>query len=183
MSFPAGREQINEDQFIVPVDEPLVDFQSVTVSSSSDAFSVALTATDPSRGTLRIGANMEAGKSTAVFGEKNTFLRFQHIDTEYPDAVEGDALNIFYGGYSLSLSDVILRPWSTDLCGENVIGGEGKLLPYKLIKCYNFDVDFSQLVIYGSNGNITKKCQHTSDEDSKRSSSMEDYFRENKSNE
>ncbi|KAH7818271.1 uncharacterized protein MONOS_12141 [Monocercomonoides exilis] len=162
----------------VPVDEPLVDFQYVTVSSSSDAFSIPLTATDPSRGTLRIGANMEAGKSIAVFGEINTFLRFQHIDIEYPDAVEGDALNIFGGGYSLSLIDVILRPWSTDLCGENVIGGEGKLLPYKLIKCYNFDADFSQLVIYGRNGNITKKCQHTSDEDSKRSSAMEGCFKE-----
>ncbi|KAH7822104.1 uncharacterized protein MONOS_6128 [Monocercomonoides exilis] len=157
----------------VPVNEPLLGFQHVRISSISDAFSVSSTITDQNRGTLRIGTNMEAGKSIAVFGERNTHVTLQHFNIEYPDAIEGEALNLIHGSYGLTITDVIFRPWYTGLEGDNILGGEGKLLPYKLIKCDEVRGNITQLTIYGRNRNITRKSQSASYETYKRLSVME----------
>ncbi|KAH7832534.1 uncharacterized protein MONOS_5446 [Monocercomonoides exilis] len=157
----------------VPVNEPLLGFQHVRISSLSDSFSVPSTITDQNRGTLRIGANLKAEESIAVFGERNTHITLKHFDIEYPDAIEGDALNLIHGSYGLTITDVVFRPWYTGLVGENVLGGEGKLLPYKLIKCNEMRGNITQLTIYGRNRNITRKNQHTSHEANERPSVME----------
>eukprot|EP00770_Monocercomonoides_exilis_P000146 MONOS_145.1-p1 / transcript=MONOS_145.1 / gene=MONOS_145 / organism=Monocercomonoides_exilis_PA203 / gene_product=unspecified product / transcript_product=unspecified product / location=Mono_scaffold00003:2090-4777(+) / protein_length=896 / sequence_SO=supercontig / SO=protein_coding / is_pseudo=false len=157
----------------VLVNEPLLGFQHVSISSMLAAFSVPFSTTEQNRGILRIGANLKAGGSIAVFGEGNTFVTLQHFDIEYPDAIEGDALNLIHGSYGLTIADVVFRPWYTGLEGENVLGGEGKLLPYKLIECNIVNGNISQLTIYGRNRNITRKNQRISDEANKRLSVME----------
>ncbi|KAH7819045.1 uncharacterized protein MONOS_4376 [Monocercomonoides exilis] len=151
----------------VLVNEPFSGCQITFFSSMNDSFSMLLEASDQSRGTLRIGANLKAGKSSAVLGGKNTFYYFFHLDIEYPDAIEGDALSVLYGRNDVRIVDVVFRPWYTGLKGENVLGGEGKLLPYKLIEYERTSHKFSQLVIYGRNKNATQNSQRGSDETAK----------------
>ncbi|KAH7826732.1 uncharacterized protein MONOS_11339 [Monocercomonoides exilis] len=166
----------------VLVNEPLIDFQYITISSMSDAFSVPFTTTGQNRGTLRIGANLKAEDSIAVFGEEDTFIILEHFDIEYPDAIEGDALNLIHGSYGLYILDVVFRPWYTGLKGESVLGGEGKLLPYKLIKCNEMRGNMTQLTIYGRNRNITRKSQRESDEANERLSTTKGKFEKERTN-
>ncbi|KAH7829500.1 uncharacterized protein MONOS_3685 [Monocercomonoides exilis] len=148
----------------VLVNEPFSGCQRTAFSSMAGSLSMPSAKSEENRGTLRIGANLKAGKSIAVLGGENTFFSFNHIDIEYPDAIEGDALNVLYGRNSIRVVDVVFRPWFTGLKGENVLGGEGQLLPYRLIEFERISQEFSQLVIYGRNKNITQRSQRGSDE-------------------
>ncbi|KAH7820650.1 uncharacterized protein MONOS_7413 [Monocercomonoides exilis] len=148
-----GRVCMNEPLKILSIGA--ISSVSETSTSSNSPFS-----TNPSCGTIRIGAKMEAGASDTVFEISYNSLHFKHIDFEYPDAIEGDALDLIYARNKFQMNDVVFRPWYTGLTGENVLGGEGKMLPYKLFNFYDGYVTVSQLVIYGRNGNITEKCHH-----------------------
>ncbi|KAH7829753.1 uncharacterized protein MONOS_2018 [Monocercomonoides exilis] len=145
----------------VYVDEPLLLDQFVTLSSAPKVFSSSLSTTAPNRGTLRVGSNIKARESKAVFEMNNDLIYFNHIDIEYPDAVEGDALDIVYCSYDLEINDVVFRPWYTGLKGENVLGGEGKPLPYTLITYVEGVCEITQLNVQGRNGNITGKSKHS----------------------
>ncbi|KAH7817350.1 uncharacterized protein MONOS_18140 [Monocercomonoides exilis] len=146
------------------VNEPFLIDEFVTLTSASVPSSEweqgsgttwkMLSGAEKNRGILRIGANMKAEESTAVFYMDNCYLKFEHIDMEYPDAVEGGC-----AGCDL--------PWYTGLKGENVKGGEGRALPYRLIVFGHRWETFTQLVIYGRNGNITSSKQHKEWKDGK----------------
>ncbi|KAH7823742.1 uncharacterized protein MONOS_15509 [Monocercomonoides exilis] len=145
----------------VCVDEPFLINQYVTFSSASKAFSSSLSTTAPNRGTLRVGSNIKADDSIAVFEMNNYQITFEHVDIEYPDAIEGDVINIVYGHFTLRMTDVVFRPWYTGLKGENILGGEGKPLPYTLIVNERGIGYISQLVVQGRNDNITRKSHHS----------------------
>ncbi|KAH7816934.1 uncharacterized protein MONOS_4946 [Monocercomonoides exilis] len=163
------------------VDKPFLIDEFVTLTSASEASSEpsseweqgSVTASkmfsgaEKNRGILRIGSNMKADREVAVFEMSNYYIIFEHIDIEYPDAVEGDALDIINAEYDLEITDVVFRPWYTCLKGENVKGGEGRALPYKLIVLRKTTETFKQLVIYGRNGNITSSKQHNECENAK----------------
>ncbi|KAH7829436.1 uncharacterized protein MONOS_713 [Monocercomonoides exilis] len=117
-------------------------------------------ATNQNRGTLRVGTNILVYDSIAVFEMNNYQINFEHIDIEYPDAIEGDALNIVYGSFYLKMTDVLFRPWYTGLKGENALGGEGKPFPYTLITYEEGTGEIIQLTVQGRNGNITRNSQN-----------------------
>ncbi|KAH7827269.1 uncharacterized protein MONOS_17305 [Monocercomonoides exilis] len=117
----------------VTVDEPFVFDKGVILSSAINDYSILSHENEQKRGILRVGAKVEAKESKAVFEIKNYDSKIEHIDVEYPDAIEGDVLDIIYDECMLKITDVVFRPWKTELKGENVLGGEGKSLPYKLI--------------------------------------------------
>ncbi|KAH7821929.1 uncharacterized protein MONOS_1209 [Monocercomonoides exilis] len=144
------------------VSEPVSGCQNTKFSSMIDSFSMPSTTNEQNRGALQIGANIKTDFALAVFGGKLTYIAMEHLDIEYPDAIEGDAIDLIYGGFDVYIVDVVFRPWYTGLKSENVLGGEGKLLPYKLIKSESFYSMFTQLVIYGRNGNITHASQRKS---------------------
>ncbi|KAH7823054.1 uncharacterized protein MONOS_1335 [Monocercomonoides exilis] len=145
------------------VNEPFFGCQVTSFSSMTNSSLMPSSKSEQNRGTLRIGSNMKNEDAIAVFGDDMSMYSFLHLDIEYPDAVEGDALSVLYGIYDLRIVDVVFRPWYTGLKGENVLGGEGKLLPYQLIKSETFFSKFTQLIIYGRNGNITPTSQRKSD--------------------
>ncbi|KAH7829564.1 uncharacterized protein MONOS_12130 [Monocercomonoides exilis] len=124
--------------------------------TASNSFSV----TEKNRGIIRIESNMKADESIAVFESSNYYISFEHINIEYPNAIEGDVLDVIHSNFKLKLTDVVFSPWYTGLKGENVKGGEGRALPYRLIVFKQGFETFSQLVIYGRNGNITSGRQH-----------------------
>ncbi|KAH7817030.1 uncharacterized protein MONOS_15022 [Monocercomonoides exilis] len=146
------------------VNEPFSGCQVTKFSSVNDSISMPSSKGEQSRGTVRIGANIKTDFALAVFGDEISMFSFFHLDFEYPDAIEGDALTLIYGECVFQITDVVFRPWFTGLKGENVLGDEGKLLLYKLIEFGRVTTEFSQLVIYGRNKNITQKSQRGSDE-------------------
>ncbi|KAH7820885.1 uncharacterized protein MONOS_10161 [Monocercomonoides exilis] len=151
----------------VYVDEPFLTDEFVTLTSASEpsfgcehesgAISKRFSIKENNRGILRIGSNLKKGKSIAVFGMKQYLTFFKHIDIEYPDAVEGDVLDVISGRFELKMIDVVFRPWYTGLKGENILGGEGNSLPYKLINYNNGQAEIEQLLIYGRNRKTTEK--------------------------
>ncbi|KAH7827545.1 uncharacterized protein MONOS_2978 [Monocercomonoides exilis] len=161
----------------VVVDKPFLINEYVTIASAFESSSRAERKSDTAlktlsipkknRGILRIESNMKEGESIAVFESSNYYISFEHIDIEYPDAIEGDTLDVIYANRNLKLTDVVFRPWYTGLKGENVLGGEGKALPYRLIVFSQGFETFSQLVIHGRNGNITSGKQHNECKNSK----------------
>eukprot|EP00770_Monocercomonoides_exilis_P008689 MONOS_8646.1-p1 / transcript=MONOS_8646.1 / gene=MONOS_8646 / organism=Monocercomonoides_exilis_PA203 / gene_product=unspecified product / transcript_product=unspecified product / location=Mono_scaffold00331:24652-27984(-) / protein_length=1111 / sequence_SO=supercontig / SO=protein_coding / is_pseudo=false len=175
----------------VSVDKPISFEREVTLTSafkgssplsSSQKHSYQMMELD--RGVLRIGANFEVEEESAVFEQIFECLTFEHIDIEYPDVIEGEALDLIRGSNDLVIVDVIFRPWHTSLKGENVLGGEGKQLPYKLISIKGEAVNITQLVVYGRNENISDKkaCGNVENKKnfldfSKKDAKFEDYFR------
>ncbi|KAH7829799.1 uncharacterized protein MONOS_3342 [Monocercomonoides exilis] len=141
----------------VTVDEPFLCKFSVSLTSASDIFSFSSSLKEPNRGILQIGAQIGSLGEIAVFDMTNNEISLKHVDIEYPDAVEGDAIDLFYGRDYLQIIDVVFRPWYTGLKGENVQGGEGKQLPYKLIVHERYRCEINQLVVYGRNGNLTEE--------------------------
>ncbi|KAH7816560.1 uncharacterized protein MONOS_13716 [Monocercomonoides exilis] len=141
---------------MVSVDEPFETKQPMTFASAPDSSSSSLLTAEPNRGALHVESKIYAGKSLAVFENWRYSCTFRHVDIEYPDAVEGEALNLIFTQNQLTIIDVVLRPWFTELTGESVQGGEGKPLPYKLIVIEKEFGNFKQLAIYGRNGNTNK---------------------------
>ncbi|KAH7826465.1 uncharacterized protein MONOS_2162 [Monocercomonoides exilis] len=155
------------------VDKPFLIDEFVTLTSASEASSEpsseweqgsskasnSFSVTEKNRGILQIGSNMKADSEIAVFEMRNYYISFEHIDIEYPDAIKGDALDIIYAEYDLKITDVVFKPWYTGLKGENVKGGDGRALPYRLIVSSQGPETYKQLVIYGRNGNITNGKQ------------------------
>ncbi|KAH7825753.1 uncharacterized protein MONOS_4321 [Monocercomonoides exilis] len=139
----------------VNVGDPFSGPQYALITSAPDESSLAFPLTEQNRGILHIKADIKRVKTTYVFGGLK-MLSFKHIDIEYPDAIEGDKLDLIYGKHSLEIVDVVFRPWKTDLQGDNVSGGEGKLLPLKLIIFEGEKINISQLVINGRNENNAK---------------------------
>ncbi|KAH7827952.1 uncharacterized protein MONOS_2735 [Monocercomonoides exilis] len=169
------------------VDKPFLIDEYVTLTSASEpsseweqrygTVSKNLTTTEKNRGVLRIGANMKAEESIAVFYTKDYYLRFEHIDIEYPDAIEGDVLDVICTEYNLKIIDVVFRPWHTGLKGENAKGGEGRALPYRLIVFKQGSEIFSQLVIYGRNSNGTNGKQNNEFRNSKEREKKNDFLK------
>ncbi|KAH7832337.1 uncharacterized protein MONOS_9925 [Monocercomonoides exilis] len=146
----------------VSIERPLLLEHPSVFSSVPDDYSSLTFSAKYDRGILQIGTKMNAGKFKAVF-EPRSYLCLLFIDIEYPDAVEGDALDIIYTKNELKIFDAVFRPWFTGLKGENVLGGDGKMLPYKLIVNDLGTNDVSQLAIYGRNSNVSNENQHRND--------------------
>ncbi|KAH7823553.1 uncharacterized protein MONOS_9438 [Monocercomonoides exilis] len=163
---------------VVSVDEPFETKQSMTFASSPDSSSSSssLLNAEPNRGVLHVEAKIYYGLSKAVFDSSSGLCEYRHLDFEYPDAVEGDAVDLIYSTYILKMIDVVFRPWYTGLKGESVLGGEGKPLPYKLIVIEKEFGDFKQLAIYGRNGNTNKGRRA----DESKKSKKNEYFSEMK---
>ncbi|KAH7821703.1 uncharacterized protein MONOS_2690 [Monocercomonoides exilis] len=142
----------------INIDEPVLLKQDASFASDLDSCSGFCSA-EPNRGTLRIGAKMKAGESTAVFDTKLKLLLFERIDIEYPDSVEGDPIDLINVQRHLDIYDVIFRPWHAELKEETILGEEEKVLPYKLIVVEGGTLTASQLIIYGRNGNMSGKAQ------------------------
>ncbi|KAH7819132.1 uncharacterized protein MONOS_3300 [Monocercomonoides exilis] len=122
------------------VNESFSGCQVTKFSSINDSLSMPSSKGEQNRGTIRIGANIKTDFALAVFGDEISMFSFFHLDFEYPDAIEGDALTLIYGECVFQVTDVVFRPWFTGL------------------------KELSQLVIYGRNNNITQKSQRGCDE-------------------
>ncbi|KAH7819283.1 uncharacterized protein MONOS_2861 [Monocercomonoides exilis] len=146
------------------VSEPVSGCERTKFSSMTDSFSMPSATNEQNRGTLQIGANMKNSDAIAIFGGKHVWITMEHLEIEYPDAIEGDAIDLIFGSMNFALNDVVFRPWYTGLKGENILGGEGELLPYTLIKVEAKQTTITKLVIYGRNKNITHASQRECDE-------------------
>ncbi|KAH7815983.1 uncharacterized protein MONOS_13780 [Monocercomonoides exilis] len=160
----------------VAVDEPFIYDEAVTLTSAINDCSMPFSENEQKRGILRVGAKIEAKESKAVFEIQYRDTKIEHIDFEYPDAIEGDVLDIIYDKNSLQIFDVVFRPWKTELKGENVLGGEGRPLPYKLIVKEKSTGDITRLVVHGRNSNDNGENHRNNNqmENFKRLSEMEE---------
>ncbi|KAH7831835.1 uncharacterized protein MONOS_1224 [Monocercomonoides exilis] len=143
----------------ISVNKPILFVRSASFLSAYGALTASQAEAEQNRGIIRVAADIEAGEAKAVFEVSGQPLSFTSIDIEYPDAVEGCALDLIFEQDGLDLFDVVFRPWYTGLKGENVLGGEGKLLPYKLVVESGKFLHIGRTVIYGRNGNNTQEMK------------------------
>ncbi|KAH7828406.1 uncharacterized protein MONOS_3067 [Monocercomonoides exilis] len=114
----------------VCVDEPFFSNKTVKFSSSS-----SFPPSSPS-----------SSSSSTIERDQGTF----HIGTNMKAGGQNAVFEAIH-------ANAAFRPWYTGLKGENVRGGEGKQLPYKLIAATG-DCSILQTVIYGRNGNTTRNA-------------------------